>query len=111
MSTIYAIAEHGTYDEWSYILVKLDEKNKEKFAEYCKQSKTIDERPMWALDLTHWVKDVEIIDRSSDNIITTQEIDKMIEKELEYIDELKEHHYLYEKKDLILELLEFLRNI
>lgn len=107
MGIIYALVEHGWYDDFGYSFIKLDERDKEKFTEYCEQSTLIPGGEKPSLALKYWVKDIESINKERNDIITIQELQEDAKEEVKRIDKMKETHYLFKDRDKVARLLEY----
>lgn len=79
---IYALVDYGYYDWYSFVFIKLNKKDKNKFISYCKDSQLINGDGIETLNLLCWAYDVELFKysyRVTPLIITIQQHQRFIE--------------------------------
>ena len=103
---IYAIVNYGQYEDTMYDFIKIHKNDKEKFMQYCNQSKKIcgDEE---SIELQGWVDNVELLKDADLYIMSIKEHQNRIKKSVELIDNMQERHYLFKRRELVADLLKY----
>jgi len=106
---IFALVDFNNYDDYSFMFIKIEEEDKNKFREFCKDTQGFGFQE--SLTIRAWVNSIEleIIDENDypPEIKTIQEYQNYIKDALDELDEMKEHHYLFGKRDKFVKLLEY----
>ena len=105
---IFAIVDYGRYpDEYNFEFIKIDKRDKEKFTQFCKQSEVIYGQEE-SLALRGWAQEVEsVVGNDGVDILTIKEHMERVRQSVALIDKKREHHYLFEKKDMVADLLKY----
>lgn len=107
MGVIYAIVEHGEYDQFGYEFIKIDEADKEKIAAYCEESQKLDKVfgvTDFSRELAGFCKEVEIL-HSYPEIKTADDLKEEFKEHIK--DSCNEGYYLHNSQNELPKLLDF----
>jgi len=106
---IFALVDYANYGEYNFMFIKIKKYDKEKFREFIKDTNGFGFTE--SLTIRGWITSIEV-ETTDENgyeleIKTIQEYQKYSKYELDMLDEMKEHHYLFGKRDKFVKLLEY----
>lgn len=105
MHHIYALIEQGRYvEEYHVNIIKINKNDKDKFIKFCEDTKGFN----WdeEMNIIAFMDNVELFQKDF-GVDSIKEIIGGIKSDLDFINEMKEEHCNYKRKDRIEKLLDY----